>query len=403
MYKKSCGKILGALALLFLPCQSAEANNKHLFILTKESNAGDHNQALGIATALKRQIAPEEIQQKIFDISKKEQLLNAVQEAASAAGSRAIVIAAGTPSIEIMASLPRKDRVIMLHSSHQVSSTHKMLKGRVDYIALPQYTVDAETLEELGGPSTKIITTAGVAHNLTPESIKNEYTAHQKEFPDFSAYKGIILGGDAELPGVDEKGKTKWLYYTPEEARKLARYLIRDANENRKHLLILNGPRSGKHDLQTGMERENNHRNGTLDPVTAAFIQELEEQGLKKSVDYSLFDFQYGSPSRYKAVLGALLVTGSPLLVAGESTSMVSESADCLPQGLVTAYYHSAMNVNHKKHCQMENKAGRINILSLEKDKAEFIPAAIAAGQETVSQPASDVIAAAVLKRFTQL
>jgi hypothetical protein len=181
----------------------------------------------------------------------------------------------------------------------------------------------------------------------------------------------------------------------------LADYLAPIVKEEKAHLLILNGPRTGKHDQETGNIIESSHRDGGVDAVTTAFVEALKRQGLTQGKDFTLLDFQFGKPSAYPVVLGALLATKSPIFVAGESTSMVSETADCLPKGLVTAYTNTAMNENHHKHCLSEKEAGRINILENTDGKWQLFKAN-EIGDSKASRPASQIIAEAIRERLAE-
>lgn len=190
----------------------------------------------------------------------------------------------------------------MAHSSHQYTKDHGKLRNVVDIVALPKHAVSPETLEAIQSPHTRVIQTAGVAHNLSPADIQQAYHGQKANVPDAQKYLGIILGGDAETPDK------KILCYTPEEAGQMAKYVASEIiKENpQPHLLILNGPRTGKHDQGTGQVIETSHRNGHIDAVTASFIDTLKKQGLTEGKDFTLFDFQFGKPSAYPVVLGAL-------------------------------------------------------------------------------------------------
>ena len=130
----------------------------------------------------------------------------------------------------------------------------------------------------------------------------------------------------------------------------------------------------------------------------AAFVEELKNQGLTSGQDFTLLDFQFGQPSAYPVVLGALCATKSPIFVAGESTSMVSETADCLSPGFVTAYTNGAMNENHHKHCASEQAAGRVNILQNHAGKWTLLKAAVVDPQDR--RPASQMIAQEISERL---
>jgi hypothetical protein len=388
--------ILLAVAFVFLSDNQAYSANNYIFLVTNQENVGDHNQAVAIANALKPQLAPETVEEQNFSAEDRGSLLNAVAKTLAAdRDNKIIIIGAGEASILTLAALPQQPNVFIVHSSHQLTKQHILLRDHANVVALPWHAVTNKDLDKLTSPVTSVVTTYGVVHNLTPEVIQAEYEANQGKIPSSFKYLGVILGGDAPTPG----GKT--LYYTPNEAAKLASYLA-TIRKSDQHLLILNSSRTGKHNPHTGAVIPGTHVDERVDAVTAAFIHELERNGLKREKDFSLFDFHHKQPSYYKIILGALLVTESPLVVAGELTLMVSEAADCLPQGLVTAYFHSAMNKNHIRHCEAENKAGRINLLYLDQGKGvRAIPAFKVSSSER--QTAADFVAKAVYARLQQL
>jgi hypothetical protein len=180
----------------------------------------------------------------------------------------------------------------------------------------------------------------------------------------------------------------------------LAAYIAPLVKQQNAHLLILNGPRTGKHDQKTGKVIETSHRNGHTDHITTTFIEGLKVHGLVPGQDFTLLDFQFGKPSVYPVVLGALYVTRSPIFVAGESTSMVSEIVDCLPKGLVTAYTNNAMNENHVRHFKSEQAAGRIAVLENKDGKWQLLKAL--SGDPKANRPASQIIAEAIKNRFQE-
>lgn len=380
-----------ALAPIFIET-SLNADDTYIYLVTNKQNVGERNQVLGIANALKQKLSESGIQ-KEFDIKEKAALLEDIsQTLAEESDNKGIIIAAELNTIDLIKDIKHQPNIVIVHSSHQITKKHEELTNQVDLIALPKHILTNKSIEKLSSPYTSVIQTVGVAHNLSPSVIKDEYTKYKDKIPPAEHYIGVILGGDAPNP------EGKMLYYTEKEARKLATYIAKHTLATRSHLLVLNGPRTGKHDQKTHKILETSHRNGHSDPVTQAFVDELRKQGLKEESHFTLFDFQFEQPSYYKAVLGALLSTNGSLFVAGESTSMVSEAADTLPQGLVTAYIHSAMNQNHKRHCQEERKSGRIHILSFNKKEKSTITNADSKDSLLSTQSAAEVIAEKILE-----
>lgn len=383
-------------ALIFVGSPAAQAAQTFLYLLYDGSRAGEKNQVLGIAHALKENLPIDAIQ-KEFELKDKEAFLLDIRENLLKEDSRnkGIILAAEVASIDILRQLKLHKNIVIAHSSHQFTKDHAALKDVADIVALPKYVVTDEILKAIENPQTTLIQTAGVAHNLSPKSIEEAFQNNKDSIPSASSYLGIILGGDAETSDGNLR------YYTVEEAGELASYIVPKVKKQHSHLLILNGPRTGKHDQKTGKVIEGSHRDGTIDIITKTFKERLQQQGLIEGKNFTMFDFQFGKTSMYPVVLGVLLQTKSPVFVAGESTSMVSETADCLPKGLVTAFINNAMNENHRKHCFSEKEAGRINILENMNGKWQSFDA-----KETVdsnaSRPASHIIAESIKKRFEE-
>ncbi len=387
LFKKT-GMLVATLTLISI--SSVQASQPSLYLFYNDKNVGETNQVLGIAKSLKQNLP--NLVERTFKLEDRETLLSTIhQNFTEESGNKGILISSGNDGIAFLAQLGRKPNVVTAHSSHQYTKDHGKLKNIATLVALPKHAVTPEILETIQGSYTTVIQTPGVSHNLSPVDIQKAYHEQKATLPDAKKYLGIILGGDAETPD-----KTI-LYYTPKEAQQMAEYIAPQVTRvigERPHLLILNGPRTGKHDQATGKVIETSHRDGKIDAVTTSFTATLMKQGLVEGKDFTLLDFQFGKPGAYPFVLGALYGTKSSIFVAGESTSMVSETADCLP-GLVTVYTHGAMNGNHRKHCESEYGAGRVHILENQNGNWKLLTtAAISPSQD--SRPASQIIAEAI-------
>lgn len=94
--------------------------------------------------------------------------------------------------------------------------------------------------------------------------------------------------------------------------------------------------------------------------MTLAFQKVLEN----KKVPFKIFDFKKGEISMYKAIIGAILHNDHGLIIVpGESTSMISEITDILPNNKIAVYYNSVMNESHENHIQSEFRKGRLSII----------------------------------------
>ncbi len=348
------------LYLGLLPLLSFNVHAPKLYLLSNHENTGDHNQALGILAALKKltdhNLSFKDLNTKIISPLKiKEEIEKDLP------GEKVIVIGAGEGGIDGIMDLSANPNLIICLTSHMFLERYRdpNLLEKVKFIALPTHAI-AQVKEQLG---TKLIETTGVAHNRYPEEADKVYEKWgNTELPPCKTYLGIVLGGDAPAPGPANEIKL----FTECDAAKLADYISQNAKE--ACILVLNGPRTGKHDLNKN-EILTVHRKGELDHMTKLFKQKLAAKGIK---NVKVFDFQHNTPENkswtapynsFDLVIGALRATNGEIMVPGDSTSVISESIDTLPPGKVLVYEDSAMNEVHKAHLVSELRAGRISVL----------------------------------------
>lgn len=337
---------------LFLAMNS-ESFAVKLYLLSNHGNAGDHNQLLGIQHALAK-LSPEDIPfedlntKQITSFEIKQKVEHDLQT------QKVIVVGAGEGGIDGIEELPQNPHLVTCLTSHMfLQRYNKPSLANINYIALPIHDFTAKD-EDLGK---KLISTVGVAHNRNTQTADATFQEYKSELPQADAYLGVVLGGDAPTPAGDMK------LFTKDDAQKLANYVIQQARETSACVLVLNGPRTGKH-TPDKEEIPTAHREGHLDAVTAHFKDILES---KLSADkVKVFDFQFNVKPPYNAfdlALGAAKATQSQILVPAESTSMASEAIDTMPQNGVILYENSAMNEVHYAHMNSELDAGRASIL----------------------------------------
>jgi len=348
------------LYLGLLPLLNFNAQALKLYLLSNHDNAGDHDQVLGILTAFKKlsdqTLSFKDLNTKITSPAKiKEEIEKDLLR------EKIIVVGAGEGGIDGITDLLAKPNLIICLMSHMFLERYKdpSLLEKIKFIALPTH-VSVETKERLGE---KLIETTGVAHNRLPGEADKVYEKWgKKELPACKTYLGVILGGDAPTPWPAKAIKL----FTETDATKLADYVFQNAKE--ACILVLNGPRTGKHD-RNKKEIPNVHRKGYSDHITKLFKQKLLAKGIK---NIKVFDFQHNIPENktwvspynsFDLVLGALRSTNGKILVPGSSTSSISEALDTLPRGRVIVYEDSAMNEVHKSHLASELTAGRITVL----------------------------------------
>lgn len=347
----------GLLALFsFLSLITSEVHALKLYLLSNHTNTGDHNQLLGIAAAFEK-LSDQHSQ--VVDLNTKTnspaQIKAKIESDLS--HEKIIVIGSGEGGIEGIKDLSPNPNLTICLTSHMFLESYKdpNLLKKVNFIALPIH-VSTEIKDQLGE---KLIETIGVAHNRQAEVAEATYHEWgQKELPACKTYLGVVLGGDAPIPGPSKDMKL----FTEEDATQLANYVAQNAVPE-ACILVLNGPRTGKHDPDK-KEILTVHREGHSDRITELFEQKLRENGIKHM---KVFDFQHGSQARYNSfdlALGAVKAArNGKMIVPGESTSIVSEAIDTLSPGQVLVYENGAMNEVHKAHITSELTAGRVSVL----------------------------------------
>ncbi|MBA3813729.1 MAG: hypothetical protein H0X26_04455 [Alphaproteobacteria bacterium] len=346
---------------------------------------GDESQVRGVVKAYSHLHKDVEVTE--FNVGDEEKLRASVKNAVSRKEEKPIVLAVGEKTVASCGNPFPFEGATTVHLCHMITTHHPSLVGKVDYIAVPIHAMGdfAKTVENT---NTKLIATIGVAHNRQIEEIEQVYASEKAKLPENVSHTGVILGGDAPTPD----GKTQ--LFTEANARELARYiapLIKD-----RHLLITNGPRTGKYDPRTKEEIKTAHRDGKRDHITLAFLDELEKSEISPK-QYTLFDFQFGSPSKdMDLLLGAVNVTKGEMLVAGESTSSISESIDVMPAGAVIVYDTTSMNQVHNAHVKSELDTVRIKYLPMGYNGlTENKEASVDTAQKS---SAAETIAAALIK-----
>ncbi|MDP1724401.1 MAG: hypothetical protein Q8L85_06835 [Alphaproteobacteria bacterium] len=348
-------KILSSLLFVFTLFLSDMAFASQQIVVYRDfGHKGDENQVNGVLRAFAK-IAGD-IDVKEFNMGQESDLRFYVNTLQSNVDKKPIILAVGEKTVNSFSEMLPFVDTISVHLCHMVTSDHPKLVGKVDFMALPIHAIDHFD-QTIAGTKTQLIKTIGVSHNRQIETIEQIYQANKNKISKNGPYLGIILGGDAPTP----EGKIQ--LFTEENVRHLANY-VADMRQDR-HLLIINGPRTGKHDAQL-QEIKTSHRDGQKDFVTQAFVDELSKRKISED-QYTLFDFQFNVPNNdMDLVLGALRQTQSSVLVPGESTSSISECIDVLHPNAVSVYCNTAMNLVHGAHVKSEMDANRIKLLSLD-------------------------------------
>lgn len=336
-----------------------------LHLLTNPKFLGDKNQSLGIKNAFEQINDGREIQTQEWNDSDAKQLNNLQAEIESTPNIQHIILSAGDHGLKSLEKLNfNKPNVLSVWSAHQPFPEIKTSMNKINIMALPKHAIDSSFRQNLP-KEIELVETIGVAHNVSKKELGEAYTAWQTQqknpIKKSHHYIGVILGGDAP----DSKGKIK--YFSAEESKLLAQAVSVMAKTSNSHILITNGPRTGKFNSKN-QEEQGLHTGKKIDETSQSFINELE----KNNISYQFFDFVFGQPSAYKPILGVLAKDKNNIaVVTGESTSMVTEMSECLNTKFIIANVGS-MNDVHHAHVLSVKESGIASFIHLDVAKNKF-------------------------------
>jgi len=289
-----------------------------------------------------------------------------------------IFILSGSHGFEFIQKNPKVQAIIgqkkpiVIWFGHQDPVDLVSLEKHLNIVALPKYifTIRPELKSLFAG---RYIEMQSVPNTLTEEALSTAKKTWDSAYPQEAirpasnscSYMGVFLGGDAP-----KRDKTH-LYWDEKEAYEQGLAFGAIAQKEKKHLLITNGPRTGKFDPQSPdpknpVVRAPHTESSPLDPVSVAFLTGLKKSGIPDT-QYQFFDFKFGKPpkSAYKAIIAALRETPNSVAVySGESISY-AEIAYFIPQ--TYAFLTSSMHDEHHEALQQFETLGLIRILNFEK------------------------------------
>lgn len=178
-------------------------------------------------------------------------------------------------------------------------------------------------------------------HTVTESALCKEYKEHANKLPKHNKEHVhiVMLGGDAP----QENGQMN--YFTSNDLSPIINKLT-NANKEKTAIWIFNGPRTGKH--INGKEITHAHQTPDIDHVTAQAVKDFTTAGFTLGTNVHVHNFQFGTPSLYKAALGFLSNHQGTLYLPGESISMISEAYDIASlQEKIVIYRTSSMNHSH--------------------------------------------------------
>lgn len=340
-----------------------------VLLLVGSSNTGDQQQAQGILNALKEQMPNCEMIINPTDLDHYN-----------------IALGIGKYGADNIITLQKnKSADIFAWSGHQDEKNIKeFVTGTI--VALPSH-INSNYLNQLD-----VIKLPGVPHNTTHNKIINAYK--KSTIKIHSSFTLVILGGDA----TDKYGNIK--YFSKADVQKLSYWL--EKSNLPSPIIVINGPRTGKHDPLTAQVVHPHNYSKEIDSITQYFIDSLKQLGLQTQ----LFNFGFDStPSAYYPLLGAVYSNpGSIILVPGESVSMISEIIDLFPKNNFIIYTNSSMNTEHYKFIkdleaygimQLKERSGHYHLQQHQQNTYEHIPAANVVANKIASKLPKKLLKAA--------
>ncbi|PJB72209.1 MAG: hypothetical protein CO093_03535 [Alphaproteobacteria bacterium CG_4_9_14_3_um_filter_47_13] len=371
-----------------------------IIILVNNNNIGDNNNASGICY----DINSEQATFPVTSINIEDP--NALQTACKP-DDFTILIGAGNQCLAPLQTIKEAlgDQCHTIWSGHQIFDELTSFLPFIDTMALPSHTIEPAFKNKLPS-SCSLIETIGIPHNLRAADLEQEFKKWNGRLQIDRPCLLVMLGGDAPEPDGTMK------FYKEDEAYRLGIASGKMAQDEGYHLIAANGPRTGKHNPVTGEVRqaahrpENLHHEEASDPVSEAFLKGLKESGIKET-DYIFEDFRFlpkenggGVRSVYKPALQAVIKSGGKIIMAGESTSMVTECCDMTPSGSVYIVNNSAMNNTHHRHIDTVEKSGAARVLDFTETGEFTIPAQNIDQTNAPYMPATRKIALTVLEKI---
>ncbi len=357
---------------------------KILNLFTDGKNVGDNSAAFAAAREVESRLEAQfgkncEINNVKIDVENKSAELLSYLERES---DKIIVIGSGAHLLEPMKNLKEANPdIITFFASHQIPQNLGEYLSSLNLVSFPTHILKDLPEGEKASFQNKLVETVGVAHNLVQSDLDREYDIRRQngEVPDPSEKIAlVILGGDALLP--HEINGKKYQYYIKKDAEDLAEYSA-DLIDQGFTVYATCGNRTGMLNPETE-ESLHTHRlihpvtkaeiDYQIDPVSQAYIERIAarqgEAGRESDQNFKFFDFKFlekGVDSAYKALLTAVQKNPGEnlVLVPGESTSMISECCDMVPNQSVIIVPNSAMNPSHIAHVASVIESGQAKLL----------------------------------------
>ncbi|AVP87125.1 hypothetical protein phytr_1660 [Candidatus Phycorickettsia trachydisci] len=206
-------------------------------------------------------------------------------------------------------------------------------------VVMPEHAIDKNF--DIIKDKVKLITIKGVLHTRDLKSVQKESTTGIDPLTQLI----VMLAGDTQ------QSDGSWLLYDEAMITEFLSQL-----PARAKILILNGPRTGKHRIgELGIAVDQTAHNTTTDYITQIAMDTSQKTSWK------VVDFKFGTPSLWGPALKFCLDHPQVgLVIPGESTSMISEALSLGIRPII--YTHEAMTTISRKYVESLAQENKISL-----------------------------------------
>lgn len=288
------------------------------------------------------------------------QTINTYQEITSAQKKPYIVCAVGEKGVNALAQLEQQklldhSQAYVAASVHQNMSDLKNIS--LDFLAIPEVSVTDEEKTHLSKNIPALSYTFAVpSQNPSLEILHEAYDLWKHPQRPALNKDSIVIMLPGDAPGTNGVMK----YFTKPCSKKLFDnvYKLWKQRGKKHHIIIQNGPRTGKHDPSTGTVacsheyKKNENPEQAVDAVSKYFVALCKE----KNMDYTFFNFAFeldGSTKKSTSVFNQLLYLAQQpnndnyFILPGESVSMLGQIPLYMFSDKIIVFKPDSMNESH--------------------------------------------------------
>lgn len=296
--------------------------------ISKGTNIGARNQALGVIEAMRRMYDTfgAELDIVEYDLHRLDNLKAFTGSALS--DPPPVMITVGNDGVDALKRVPRPRTYFTVLLGHEVPQNLEKASDVVDILAIPEHITDYQEFENI-----HCIRTQGVSHAITRDKVTKALSRWKDKMvgSDDRPVVVVMIGGS-----VDDK------HYDPQETFLLGKYALEKATAIDGRIIATNSPRTSAEALEAfSNATENSGRTCMFLPCTG-------------NTDASPF----------QAMLG--LVAGnsrSCVIVTGDSVSMPCEAGSIVLPSQLVVFSVSNQNAQNTNFVNWMHEKGRAEVI----------------------------------------